>query len=192
MCWRSGSARREGGAISEISGDLFSEVINYLPAGSHDVYVTAADGLQARLAAVQIPEDQFVLIFAVPQGATSSLKLTWPGNSQMDISGLVQVGTSPAPAAVGQATQAQKPSATPRPPTAVASAAPAQKPAAAPPTAAPVRNTPTAAPIRQGPAAAPTLAPTRQAPTAVATLASNAGSPQPTARRYSGGPTKRQ
>ena len=101
-CWSSGWRARAGGKISEVSADLFGEVINYLPAGSHDVYVTTADGSEAGLAAAQFPEGEFVLIFGLPQGAPSSLKLTWPGNRQLDISGLVQAGASQAPALRGQ------------------------------------------------------------------------------------------
>ena len=90
-------ARPGGSEMNEISGDLFGEVINYLPAGSHDVYVTTADGSEAGLAAAQFPEGEFVLIFGLPQGAPGSLKLTWPGNRELDISGLVQAGASQAP-----------------------------------------------------------------------------------------------
>jgi len=102
-------ARPGGGKMSEISANLFGEVINYLPASSHDVYVTTADGSEAGLAAAQFPEGEFVLIFGLPQGATGSLQLTWPGNRQLDISGLVQAGASQAPAASSTVSQPPAP-----------------------------------------------------------------------------------
>lgn len=126
--------RPGGGKIGEISADLFGEVINYLPEGAHDAYVTTADGSEAGLAAVHLPEGEFVLIFGLPQGAPGSLKLTWPGNRQLDISGLVQAGAPQAaaladknpPAAPTRAsTKSPTATPTPRPPaTATATAAP--------------------------------------------------------------------
>lgn len=138
--------RPGGGKIGEISADLFGEVINYLRAGSHGVYVTTADGSEARLAAAQFSEGEFVLIFGLPQGAPGSLKLTWPGNRQLDISGLVQGGAPQAAVfanrnllAAPTRSPTRKPTATPMPrPSATATAIAAATAAPAPTAASPV------------------------------------------------------